>query len=408
MKIVQINSVCGVGSTGRIAVDIAEAAKKRGHLSYVAYGHGKASYPNVYHIGNRIEHLFHNVFFTRTLGLHGFGSIVTTKLFIRWLNKIQPDIIHIHNIHANYINYIILFNYIIKQRIPVVFTLHDCFNFTGKCSHYTSIGCSKWKTECGHCPIIGKTAAPSLLFDFSSYIYKTKKELYNRLYDCCVIGVSKWLRNEASLSILNAPNHTISYIYNWVDYKVFKPAAKEEKNVFLAKYGLSRNYKYLISVSQLWGRGTLRYEDAVSLAHKLPNGYKLLIVGGLGKGMEVDPLITHIPYTSSQAELAIAYSMAEAYVHFSVQDTFGLVIGEAMACGTIPITYNSTACAEVPGGFGIVVEPRDINAIVNALPLIEEKKKHSAEMIEYVKANYDKTANTNKYVDVYEHLINRL
>lgn len=406
MKIVQINSVCGVGSTGRIAVDIAEAAEKRGHTCYIAYGHGTTKYPHSYHIGNSIEHLFHNLFFTRILGLHGFGSIITTRLFTNWLDSIHPDIIHIHNIHANYINYRLLFEYIIKKQIPVVFTLHDCFNFTGKCTYYTSVKCSKYISGCAKCTNYRKTGAPSLFFDNSALIYKQKKSLYSRIESLDAIAVSKWLMHEAEKSILGGYGHRIRYIYNWIDSEKFKPASLEEKEEFYSKYHLSKDYKYLISVSQLWEKGSIRYNDAVTLAHKLPQGYKLLIVGGLGRKTVVDPLITHIKYTSSQSELAIAYSIAEAYVHFSVQDTFGLVIGEAMACGTIPITYNSTACAEVPGGFGIVVEPRDIDAIVKSLPLIEEKKKYSTEMIEYVKNNYDKKANTNKYVDVYEHLIN--
>lgn len=407
MKIVQINSVCGYGSTGRIAVDIAEAAEKRGHICYIAYGYGSTKYHRAHKIGFRVEHLFHNVFFSRLLGLHGYGSIFTTWLFTKWLDKIQPDVVHLHNLHANYLNLNILYKYFIKRRINIVYTLHDCYHFTGKCTYYTSADCSKFISGCKKCANYNKLGFPSLFFDFSSEIWRRKKLLYSQLESCEVIAVSKWLLSDARKSILAVNGHNVGYIYNWVDHSVFKPASEEEKGEFREKYGLLKDKKYLISVSQEWNKNTIRYRDAERISQKLPDGYNLILVGKLAYGTTIDPLIKHIPYISDRHELSVAFSMAEAYLHFSIEDTFGLVIAEAMACGTIPITYNSTACAEVPGGYGIVVPPRDINAIIEALPQIEEKKKFREEMVQYVKDNYDKFTNTNKYVDLYEQMINK-
>ena len=405
MTIVQINTVCGKGSTGHIVVDIANAALDRGHKCYIAYGYGSTSYPYAYRIGNRLEHLFHNLFFTRILGLHGYGSIVATLLFVRWLNKNKPDLIHIHNLHSNYINYKILFNYIIKNSIPLVFTLHDGFNFTGKCTYYTNASCFKWKTACGKCPLFRNTAAPSLFFDNSYFLFRDKMKLYQKIPKCHIIGVSNWIMNEASQSILSGPHHTFGTIYNWVLFDVFKPASEAEKENFRKKYALSDQVKYLISVSQLWDKDSVRLADASKLSKMLPDGYKLLMIGGLGKGVQLDSSVAYIPYISSSKELAVAYSFAEAYVHFSIADTFGLVIAEAMACGTIPITYNSTACGEIPGDFGIRVKLRDVDAIIEALPSLEENKLRREEMIGFVRKNYDQSKNTNKYVDIYEAIV---
>lgn len=402
MTIVQINSVCGWGSTGRIAVDIAHAAEGRGHTCYIAYGHGSTTYPRAYRIGNRLEHLFHNLFFTRILGLHGYGSIITTWLFTRWLDRVGPDVIHIHNIHANYINYKILFNYIIRRKLPVVFTLHDCFNFTGKCTNYTSVKCSKYISGCTKCTNYNKTGPPSLFFDFSSVIWRQKKLLYSRIPRCTAIAVSQWLKGEAEQSMLAGNGHIVDYIYNWVDYVQFEPASDEEKKAFALKHGLEPNARYLVSVSQEWNKNTIRCQDAERLARILPPEYRLILVGKVAKGTVLSPAIIHIPYIAERKELSVAFSMAKAYVHFSIEDTFGLVIAEAMACGTVPITYDSTACAEVPGGYGIIVPPRSVDAIVASLPLLEEKKEHREEMMAYVRDNYDKRVNTNKYVDVYE------
>ncbi len=148
-----------------------------------------------------------------------------------------------------------------------------------------------------------------------------------------------------------------------------------------------------------------RTEDALAIAEKLPDDYYLILVGRMNRSFELPKNIIHIPYISSQMELAIAYSLADVYVHLSIQDTFGLVIGEAMACGTIPVTYNSTACSETPSSFGIVVPPRDINAIINSLSLIESKKARRLEMIEFVKNTYDKTINIGQYIETYTEIV---
>lgn len=406
MKIVQINAVCGKGSTGRIALDIAKEAERQGHECYIAYGHGSTDYHRGYRIGNKYDHLLHNILFSRILGLQGHGSKNSTLRFIKWMDGIKPDVIHIHNLHANFVNNRLLFDYIAEKQIPVLYTLHDCLNFTGKCTNFTSAKCDKYKTECHRCPLFKSSGIPSLFFDRSRKIFNDKKRQYARLGLVHSVAVSKWLRDVASHSILAKNGHTVGCIYNWIDYSRFKPANSRQIQDFKTKFGLDSDTRYLISVSQDWISGSIRFEDAVSLAAKLPAGYRLILVGRLGKNTQLPKQIIHIPYISSQEELSVAYSMAEAYVHFSIQDTFGLVIGEAMACGTIPITYNSTACAETPSTFGIIVEPRDIDAIVASIPLIEEKKKQAENMIKYVKENYDKDTNISLYIQAYNELFN--
>ena len=408
MTILQINSVCGRGSTGRLAVDIAKNAEVNGHLCYIAYGHGTTDYANSYRIGSNLDHIYHNVVYSRLLGLQGYGSKSATKKFLKWVDTIKPDIIHLHNLHANYLNFKLLFEYIAKNDIPVVWTLHDSLNFTGKCTSFKSAECFKWKKECNKCPLYKSSGVPSLIFDRSKKIFNDKNKCYRRVNCIKSVAVSQWLASEARLSILNKENgHNVSYIYNWIDHEVFHPATDNEINEIRHQYHIKAGYKYLISVSQEWINGTIRLEDALKLNNKLPNGYKLILVGRLGRGVQLPESIIHIPYIASQSELSKIYSLSEAYLHFSVQDTFGLVIAEAMACGTIPITYDSTACAETPGGYGIVVPVRDIDAIIHALSDLERKKLHIPEMIDYVKSNYDKTINTSQYLALYKEITSR-
>ena len=405
MKILQINSVCDFGSTGRTTRELADYIEKQGHECYVAYGHGTTTYHNSFKIGSKWENHFHNAFYTRLLGLHGYGTRLGTKRLINWIKEIRPDIIHLRNLHANYLNFPMLFDYLVESQIPVVFTLHDCFNFTGKCAHYTAIKCYKLQTLCHKCPRYRNTAAPSLFFDNSRKLFLKKKEYYEKMGNLTVVAVSKWLCNEARKSVLFASARKIVPIYNWIDYNRFHRASQKEINAFLQKYNLSKDYKYLISVSQGWSNHASRYKDALALAKKLPDEYRLILVGSTLRGSMVEQPLIHIPYISGSQELSAAYSMAEAYIHLSVEDTFGKVIAEAMSCGTVPITFNSTACGEVPGPYGIIVPPHNIEAMLSNLPRICELQKLRNNMIEYVRSNYDYETNAQQYMSLYKQIL---
>ena len=404
MRIVLINHVTDIGSTGHIVRDLADYAHTQGHSCYIAYGYGYSHKDNTYRIGNSAENLLHNLFYTRLLGLQGHGSKCGTKGLVRWLQKIGPDVVHLHNLHINYLNYRILFDYLIMHHIPVVFTLHDCFSFTGLCSHYTLNRCHQWERACGPCPYHRHTTAESLFFDHSQKIFLEKKAYYSRLSKVTVVAVSQWLQKEAERSILAGRGHSITHIYNWVDADSFKPASQEQIDSFRRQYHLDGNTKYLLSVSQLWEKNQSRFQDAVRLAAVLPEDYRLILVGHLAKDSTLPSSIIHIPYIAGAKNLSVAYSSAEAYVHLSVEDSFGVVVAEAMACGVVPITFNSTACAEVPGPFGLVCPPHDVAQIAQSLPLISSLKMQKGKMREYVREHYDKQTNLQKYMAIYQNL----
>ena len=405
MRILQVNTVCDIGSTGRIARELADFYEKQGHECYIAFGYGKSTYKKSFKIGGKFENLFHNVFYTRLLGLHGYGTKRGTRKLLKWISEIKPNIIHLGNLHANYINFPILFEYIIKYQIPVVFTLHDCFNFTGKCSHYTALQCYKWQTECNHCPTYRNCIAPSLFFDKSNRLFIQKKKYYSQFNSLSVVAVSKWLVEEAKKSPMFLNSREVTCIYNWVDHTKFQRANTHEINAFREKYNLTEDYKYLVSVSQGWDNNSSRYKDAIKLANKLPKNYKLILIGGVGRNSKIEAPLIHIPFIDGEKELSVAYSMAEAYIHLSVEDTFGKVIAEAMSCGTVPITFNSTACGEVPGPYGVVVPPHDIDSIVESLNCISDLQKDRDHMIQYTIDNFNYWTNANKYLQLYEKIL---
>lgn len=407
MKILQINSVCDYGSTGRTTRELADYIEQTGNECYVAYGHGNTNYHNSMKIGGKWENYFHNAFYTRFLGLHGYGTQCSTAKLLNWIDEIKPDIIHLRNLHANYINFPMLFNYIVKYEIPVVFTLHDCFNFTGKCAHYTAIRCYKWKVECNHCSTFHNCVAPSLFFDHSKKLFNQKKTYYKQMKHLTVVAVSKWLANEARQSAMFSSAEKITFIYNWIDYNKFHRANANEIGAFYTKYNLSHDYKYIISVSHGWDNHASRYKDAYKLAQKLPANYRLILIGSVLRGSKIESPLIHIPFIQNTQELSAAYSMAEAYIHLSVEDTFAKVIAEAMACGTVPITFNCTACGETPGPYGLIVAPHDIEAIVTALPKLTDMQKQSDNIIKYVKDNYDYYTNAQQYVDLYRQILRK-
>jgi putative colanic acid biosynthesis glycosyltransferase len=231
-KLLQINSVINSGSTGRIAEEIGQTAIDTGWESYIAYGRNeRPSSSKLIKIGTDKDIKLHGLQ-TRLFDRHGLGSKGATTDFIRQIEKIGPDIVHLHNIHGYYINMEVLFHYLKKVNIPVVWTFHDCWPITGHCSHFTFVGCEKWKTQCYNCP--QKTGYPaSYLIDRSKKNFILKKELFNSLSNLTLVPVSQWLSGILKESFLQ--NYSIKVINNGVNTEVFRPS---EVSDFRNKHGL--------------------------------------------------------------------------------------------------------------------------------------------------------------------------
>ena len=226
MRVLQINSVCGVGSTGRIATDIHSMLIQKGYESYIAYGRDlpKNCTASI-KIGTKLDNYIH-VALTRALDKHGFGSIKATRNFIKKVDQLDPDIIHLHNIHGYYINIKVLFDYLKKSGKPVIWTLHDCWSFTGHCAHFDYAGCNKWTTGCHNCP--EKSSYPaSIFFDNSRVNYQMKKEIFTGVKDLTIVTPSKWLANLVKQSYLK--EYPVKVINNGIDLEVLNLQAILEK-----------------------------------------------------------------------------------------------------------------------------------------------------------------------------------
>ena len=398
MKVLMINSVSGYGSTGSICVDIAMELERQGHECFIAYGQISRGYHNEFKIGTTLENHLHNVG-SRLLGKQGYFTKHGTKKLVAFIKDYNPDVIHLHNLHGNYLNLEILFEYLIAVQKPVVWTLHDCWAFTGKCVYFTDVSCEKWKSECYDCPQI-KKYPPSLFLDQSQVMFRNKKRWFTGLNNATILPVSKWLASEVAFSFLS--KYKIEPIYNWINHAIFYP--KVDENV-AANYNFDSGKFTILCVSGFWNKNDVRFQDLVKLANSLDENYQIIVVGQMEAPNLLPFNCTYIPYINGKEELAKIYNFADVYVHLSTEDTFGLVIAEAMSCGTPVIVYDVTACPEIVGdNCGYKVPKRNISEIQKAIEIVKQNTKsyYSESCRNHVLSNFDIETNVNKIISVYK------
>jgi putative colanic acid biosynthesis glycosyltransferase len=399
--ILQINSVVNSGSTGRIAEEIGQTAIAAGWESYIAYGRNeRPSSSKLIKIGNDKNIKLHGLQ-TRLFDRHGLGSKDATTAFIRKVEDIQPDIVHLHNIHGYYINMEVLFHYLKKVNIPVVWTFHDCWPITGHCSHFSYVGCEKWKSQCFECP--QKSGYPASYFiDRSKKNYILKKELFNSLPNLTLVPVSQWLSGVLKESFLQ--NYPIRVINNGINTEVFKPSLSSD---FRNKYGLEDKF-IMIGVATSWGERK-GLKDYIELSKILESEFQIVLVGLNKKQIEQLPNnILGIERTDNVGELADIYSSADLVLNLSYEETFGLTTVEGFACGTPGIVYNATASPElIDVSTGIVVEQGNINKLVDAIYSIKKKGKeyYSEACVNRAHKLYKKEDRYREYIDLYESLL---
>lgn len=398
MKILQINSVCGVGSTGRIATDIHKILVEAGHESYIAYGRGEARGIDekfTIKIGSKLDNYCH-VAKTRLLDKHGLGSIEATKEFIKKVEKLKPDVIHLHNIHGYYLNYPILFEYLKKVQKKVIWTLHDCWTFTGHCSHYDYINCQKWQTECNNC-LQKKEYPQSILFDSSKENFRLKKESFLGIKDITIVTPSEWLAKEVRKSFLK--DYKIKVINNGIDLEVFKPT----KSNFRKNNNLEDKF-LILGVANPWGQRK-GFKYFIELANKISEDEKIVMVGLTKKQIENFPSnILGIERTNSQKELAEIYSTVDVFINPTLEDNFPTTNLESLACGTPGITFNTGGSPECfDQKTGIVVEKENLGQLYEAIQKIrlEGKEKYSEECRRRAEKLYSKEDRFEEYIEKY-------
>lgn len=399
MKILMINVVCGILSTGRICTDLATALEKKGHTVKIAYGRGHV--PDEFQrfavrIGTNKDIWLHGVK-ARMFDACGFGSEIATKQFLKWVEDYNPDLIHLHNLHGYYINIKLLFEYLEKRRKRVIWTLHDCWAFTGHCSHFSIIGCDKWITGCGQCEL--KCDYPKTWFEHSERNYKAKKELFTSLRKeyLKIITPSKWLHDLVENSFLNL--YDIEVIQNGIDLKIFNYVTSDLRE----KYNLE-NKKVILGVANIWteSKGKWVFEQ---LSQELSEEYSIVLIGAEEKnGSLRKENILHIGRTNDMQELVKWYSLADVYVNTSMQETMGLTTIEALACGTPVVVFNKTAIPEVVDDTcGIILKNSEIEEIKEAIYKCLDSR-YSFENCRAQAEKFEKNKQYQKYIQVIDQM----
>ena len=341
MKILMINSVCGIRSTGRICTDLAAEMESQGHEVKIAYGREvvpKRFEKYAVRIGNDIGVYLH-LLESQLFDAHGLGSKKATREFLKWAEEYNPDLLWLHNIHGYYINYEDLFKWIkSRPKMEVKWTLHDCWAFTGHCSYFTMVSCDKWQSGCESCPQPKKYPA-RLFIDNSKRNYEKKKACFCGVPNLTIITPSDWLAGLVKKSFLF--EYPVEVIKNKIDTSVFKPTESD----FKRKYNLIEK-KIILGVASVWDERK-GLEDFIQLSSMLSKDYHIVLVGLSAKQISKLPSnVLGISSTNSASQLAEIYSAADVFVNLTYEDNYPTTNLEASACGTPVLTYRTGGSPE--------------------------------------------------------------
>lgn len=385
-----INVVCGIRSTGRICTDLATALEAQGHEVKIAYG--REEVPEKYQkyaikIGTDFDVKLHGVR-ARLFDGCGFGSKKATEKFIKWVRMYDPDVIHLHNIHGYYINIEVLFSYLRTCGKRIIWTLHDCWAFTGHSAYCDAIKCDKWTTGCHNCHNMKKY--PSSFIDRSKDNWEKKKELMSGIPNLSIITPSDWLAGLVKKSFL-AQFH-VTVIHNGINTSQFYHI----ENNFKELYSIG-NKRMLLGASTSWDE-MKGLSDYFKLADILGEDYQVVLVGLTKEQLDkLPPNVLGIERTNSVKELAQIYSAADLFLNLSYCENFPTVNLEAISCGTPVLTYQTGGSPESAGEDAIVVEQGNINVVAEKIKLNIYKKP-------YVDIHsIDKSSMIDGYLNVYSN-----
>ena len=383
------------GSTGKIMMQVAALAKENGYETYQVYpgsAHGnKPVFGDLQICSQTANKIYQRI--CRYIGLNGCSAVLATLRILRKLRKVQPTVIQLHNLHHSYVNLPLLFRYIKKYEVPVVWTLHDCWSFTGHCPHFLYAGCDKWKTQCHHCSLYKQY--PESAFDDSKRMYKLKKRWFTGVKNMTIVTPSQWLADLVKQSFLK--EYPVQVINNGIDLSVFKPIQSDIKN----QYGIAPDEKLLLTVAYGWGSRKKGADVIFSLAKDLPKNYRIILVGAISG--EIPENIIVIPRTNNQQELAALYTAADLFVMPSREENYPTVVMEAIACGTPVIMYDAGGGKEIiTEKTGMSVPCDDYQALYNGIiEICNDSPYMMQDCLERAKS-FDKNQKYEEYLALYK------
>lgn len=401
MKVVQINVTYGnADSTGRNVKELHNYLLDNNIDSY-AYvakvNDNTATDDRIRFFSTELDRTVHALL-SRLTGLQGYFSHHPTKKLVSELRELKPDVILLHVLHSNCINFPILCRYLAENDIPTILVLHDCWYFTGHCCYFTQSNCAKWQQDCCYCPQIHEWNK-SWFFDTARKCLRDKKKWVDAVPHLGVVGVSDWIAGEAKKSILKDAT-IIQRIYNWIDLETFKPRDTKDLRKQL---GITENEKVLLGVAYAWGERK-GLQEMLLAARSIPDS-KVVMIGKMPPNIEIPENMICVGPVRDPVKLSEFYSMADLFLNPSVQETFGKTTAEAMSCGTPVIVYDTTACTELIGnGCGKVVDNMVASVYLSAVKEYLKKPRNLNSCRQFAEKNFAYQDSCNQYIE----LINRL
>ena len=395
--IVQIASA-STGGIGRLTRDISDVLSERNIENYIAYGRGELlNSKRDFMFGTKADVLKH-AFLTRLTDKAGLYSKRATYELVEFLEEKKPDLVQIHNLHGYYVNYEILFEYLKSKNIPTVWTLHDCWAFTGHCAYFDAAKCEKWKSGCCNCPT--KNEYPSsYLFDNSADNFSRKKNTYSQYEKLVFVTPSKWLADTAKKSFLKERDFFV--INNGIDLNVFK---RVEPNNEVTFAGMEQK-KIVLGVASTWAKRK-GLEDFIKLSKVLPEEYVIVLVGVSKKQRTMLPRnIIGIEHTENVEELVRLYNKAHVFLNLTYEDNFPTTNLEALACGTSVLTYRTGGSPEsIDENVGYVVNQGDLSSVLKCF-FFSSRRRHTISECLKKSKQYNKVDCFLHYYELYCSLL---
>lgn len=383
-----------MGSTGRIAEQIGREARRRGHESVIAFGrHSGICSSSTHRIGGKASLLWHGIE-SFVADRHGLASRVSTRKFIRWIEQQNPDAIGLHNIHGYYLNYPLLFDYLRHANIPVVWTMHDCWAFTGHCAYYGRFDCYKWLEHCYECPMTGYY--PKSLIDLSRQNFELKRKSFSGVKDLLIVTPSRWLGHDIKRSILS--QYPVKVIHNGIDIDIFKPGSQLSTSPIV------------LGVANRWPSNK-GFGDFMKMRALLPSRFRIVMVGVTEAQSRMLPDgIEGVPATNSVDELVSWYQRSSVFVNPTYNDNFPTANIEALACGVPVVTYQTGGSPEAVDNLtGRVVAQGDINGMAKAIQEIAtiDRAKLRTDCRLRAVNHFNKDDRFSEYLDLYETMMTK-
>lgn len=407
LKVLQINAVDEIGSTGTIMSDIQDVCTHNGiecHIAYSFTRRHKSDITNGYHIGNWFDHKLHALL-SRLFREQAYFSTIPTWFFLRYIDRLQPDVVHLHNLHANYININMLLQHIVKRNISTVVTLHDSWFLTGGCCHPELDHCLRWQSGCKGCPL-DKRGYNRFLFNTSQKILRDRKKYFNAIPQLYIVGVSEWMSENAHKSILSSAS--ISTIRNGVRTDVFCPMPYDARRRVREKYGIKESDFVILAPASKWLNPHNIYGLKV-IIDSLKNDEKLVLYGCSTSQLSQipsNPKVLKIKYICDKVLLSTIYSMADVFINCTHMDTCSFINIEAQACGTPVITFDNTGARETVNNISSFrVKTDNYHDIVDKIAQV--RKQPTINTTAWISDNFTMQRNYNLYIQLYHEIHNK-